>query len=360
MKRLSCFLLLVVALLLPLFAETIAIGNGNVLNQGLPIEPIARYSYSQQLFLASEIGLSGLIDSLSFKYSETSNLFFEGIKEWKIWLGHSSRMVMGSWMPLDSLYLVYNGMLSPSYFDGGLPGNGWLHIPLQQSFYYNGNANLVLAVDENTYEYGSSSDDFICTNVSQQRAIQFQSQTTNPNPAEPPVSGFTYKTHRSNLRISLQPQYFAPAMPSPANGATGIDIDTNLSWVSISDYFTLRLGTHPDSLQIIEEHLSQCLWQPTAPFACNRTYYWQVTGNYLGQPYPSAVWSFSTYNDAISPPLNLSGFYDGQVVQLSWQIPQTGTVQYYRIYRNSQPYALCTSTTWNEANVQGGVTYFYN
>ena len=342
-----------------LSAEIVSIGTGTLLNVGLPIEPVARYSYSQQLFLASEIGPGGMIDALSFHYNVNSTLFYNGNKQWKIWLGHSSQSSLNTWIPTTSMVLVYDGILPESSFSAGLPGTGWLNVALNSGFNYNGYDNLLLAVDENTNEYGNTSDDFYCTNSGQQLAIQFQSASINPDPENPPATGFNLKTQRSNLKISIQAVHYYPVLPYPANNATGIPIDGDFSWTSVCSGFSLELGTHPDSLMLVASNLTLPLWQSTSPLDYNKHYYWKVTGTYQNQPYPSPLWSFTTCSDAISPPRNLSASAVGLSVQLNWQDPVNGTVQYYRLYRNSALLSSTPNTSWLDTNVQAGNTYYY-
>ena len=105
MKRVMRFLVF-----LPLICggEMISIGEGTVLHQGLPIEPVARYSYSQQLYMASEIGVGGVIDTLYFHYQVSSSLFKPGNKDLKVYLGHTDRSTLPNWIPVDSLSLVFS------------------------------------------------------------------------------------------------------------------------------------------------------------------------------------------------------------------------------------------------------------
>jgi hypothetical protein len=186
--------------LLNLEAQVLTIGAGTVLHQGLPIEPVARFSYTQQLFHASQIGISGDITQISFQYHVQSNLFYNGNKEWSIYLGHSSLSQMQDWVPITQLSPVFEGILPQDNFGGGLPGSGWLTIPLHQPFYYDGSSNLIVAVDENTDGAGSTSDDFFCTQMSTIRALNFQSPSINPDPADPPAT-INPKTHLSNIRL---------------------------------------------------------------------------------------------------------------------------------------------------------------
>jgi len=185
-----------------LCADVISIGNGNILHQGLPIEPVARFSYTQQLYYASEIGMPGEITQLEFHYNVQSEGFYQGNKEWKIYLGHSALQELDAWQPISGLSLVYDGVLSYNYFTSGLPGVGWLSIPLQESFQYNGSDNLILAVDENTDGQGSTSDDFFCSQTGYVRGLNFQSMSVNPDPGDPPAT-FNTKYYISNLRLHM-------------------------------------------------------------------------------------------------------------------------------------------------------------
>lgn len=357
-KALSLVLSIVLSLA-ALSAEIITIGTGEVLNQGLPIEPVARYSYSQQLFMPSEIACSGQITSLGFRYHAVSNFFYPGINQWKIWLGHSQRSLMNSWIPLDSLNLVYDNALQVNDFTAGLPGDGWLVITLEQPFFYNGTDRLIVAVDENSSEYGSTSDDFYCTSSGQNYAIQYQNATINPDPDSPPTTGYSLKTHRSNLQIGIEALHYIPVQPLPVNGASGVAINGNLSWTSLCSSFDLKLGTQSDSLQILATGITTTFWQLESPLAFGQQYFWQVIGHQDTQLYPSAIWSFTTLSEPCSPPLNLSGSSDGSGVSLVWQAPSTGSASYYKIYRNSAYLSNSVNTAFWDAAVQQNNTYFY-
>jgi hypothetical protein len=83
------------------------------------------------------------------------------------------------------------------------------------------------------------------------------------------------------------------------------------------------LGTHPDSLQQVVSQTPLTYWQPETPFQFNKTYYWKVNGYINDCVYSSLLWNFTTIAEYISPPQNLSGFYNGSAAQLSWSAPKT-------------------------------------
>lgn len=357
-KALGLCLLLCLGLVLA-SAETVFIGSEQVINQGLPFEPVARYSYSQQLFTPSEIGSSGQISAIGFQYIVSSSYFYEATKQIKLWLGHSNRSNLQSWIPLDSLAMVYDNTLQPNDFTGGLPGSGWLQITLETPFYYNGMDKLVVAVDENSNDWAGTQDDFYSSFSGQTYAIQFQSATLNPDPQNPPLTGFSLKTHRSNLQLEIAALHYTPVQPYPQNGATGVPIGGNLSWVSLCSSFSLNLGTHPDSLQSLASGITTNHWQLESPLSYNRQYFWQVIAQQDAQLYPSEIWSFTTVSEPCSPPVNLSGSSDGAGVNLQWQAPVSGLASYYKVYRNSTFLANSLTTAFWDAEVQQGLMYFY-
>ncbi len=340
-------------------AEVITIGYDNYLNQGLPIEPVARFTYSQQLFLPSEIGCSGLIASVAFQYNVVSNLFYNGNKNWKIWMGHTSLAELETWIPVNEMQVVFDNIIPESAFTNGLPGTGWLIINLEEPFYYNGMDALIISVDENSFDSGSTTDDFFCSFCPYHYAIQYLHNTINPDPNAPPETGWTLKNYRSNIQLFIEAQYYAPIQPFPADGAVNIALDTNLSWVSSCSSFSLFLGTHPDSLIQVINHTPNNYWQPDNPFLYHKTYYWQVIGYTNEIEYPSAVWIFSTITEQISPPQNLTGVYNGYAAELNWNPPQTNNQHHYRLYRNASFYATTTNSSYCDDHIQAGQSYYY-
>ena len=157
----------------------VMIGNGTVVGQRLPINAFFGYSYSQVIYLASEIGASGDINAISWSFNGTS---LTNSNDWTIYLGHTTKTEFDSnsdWIPIGELTQVYSGeFTSPT-------GPGWITIPISD-FPYDGTSNLVIAVDENKPLYNASADDFHCTAVSGNRGILYFSDQTNPDPASPP------------------------------------------------------------------------------------------------------------------------------------------------------------------------------
>lgn len=172
-----------------LFAQHIEIGYADIINTGLPIEPMARYSYSQQILYPGDIAYNGQITKISFHYQISSQNFLEANKDWRIFIGHCTQNIITDWIDVSAMSQVFNGSLQEEWFLGGMTGNGWLQIPLDNSFFYNGNSNLLIAVSEHNSSIGNNSDDFLSWPVTNNRARKYVSMSDNPDPYNPPSTG---------------------------------------------------------------------------------------------------------------------------------------------------------------------------
>ncbi len=356
-------LTLLLAAALYLGAETVQIGTGSVVNQSLTVEAFRSYSYSQQLYRADEINTAGLISSLSFQYSVASPDFLASNAAWQVWLGHAVQDSLSNWVPGDNLSLVYDGLLSPDDFDGALPGQGWLSLDLATPFFYDGAANLVIAVDENSPLGGYTADEFFCSSDPGVRGIVFTSNDINPDPAAPPpppAPGFFYARNAfPNLRLEITPYSLPPWHPQPADQATGVPVDTSLQWQSNASTFELLFGPDPQSLSTVAQGLTEPQWNFPEPLALLTSYYWQVLAQEAGETYHGPVWSFTTAGEGIGPPQNLSAYFSTDHIQLNWEAPATGVPSHYRVIRNGVFLATTPDLQYQDYEVAPGQLHYY-
>ena len=246
-------LLLLISILFPALAfSQVIVGTGTNESQAIPIEAYYGYSYSQTVYLASEIGSSGTITSLSYYYSGFSSLP-NSDDDIQIYMSESTRTSFASgtdWEPVASMTMVFSG----SFPAPTTPGvDEWLTVTLTTPFSYSGTDNLIVGVDANEAGYDSSSDDFHCSPSSTGRSIYYRSDSTNPNPASPPF-GSTI-SYIANITLGgLVPS----AVPNcsenniPADGATDLAFECGaavmLSWDPASggaapDMYDVYFGT---------------------------------------------------------------------------------------------------------------------
>jgi hypothetical protein len=161
----------------------------------LPITSCYAYTYSQQIFLASEINSSGNITSLSFYLDPaTSTASFGNSVDWVVYLGHTSKTSFAStsdWDDYSNLTQSYSGVVTFPAEDN------WFTITLDTPFAYNGTDNLILAVDENTSSWNCTMY-WQKTDTPDDKGIYYRSDSTNPDPASPPATATGIVSYRTN------------------------------------------------------------------------------------------------------------------------------------------------------------------
>jgi hypothetical protein len=178
----------------PIFVQ---VGDGTAVSEELPIEPYYGYSYSNVIYLAAEIFATGDITGVQYQYQ--SNAGFGDPDDIVIWLGHTtqSEFIDGDdWIDNTTMTEVFNGQLAFPASAGD-----WFQITFPVPFTYNGTDNLVIAWDENTTGYHSSSDDFFCTATTPIRGICYYNDSTNPDPLAPPTAN-AVRNFIANVRLN--------------------------------------------------------------------------------------------------------------------------------------------------------------
>ena len=171
----------------------ITIGDGT-LNVGfLPTNTYFRYSYTQQIYLASEIGGKSVIDRIFLQYTYSK----EDTRNIDIYMGNTSKSSFTSgsdYVPLTEMSLVYSGTI---IFNNA---SEWLEISLDSPFAYDGISNLVIAFDDNTGSYQYSGSKFKSHNVADNKSIYKDSDSENYDPSSP-KSG-SVAAIRNNIKLS--------------------------------------------------------------------------------------------------------------------------------------------------------------
>ena len=121
----------------------IAIGEGTSTTSYLPTNSCYNYSYSQQIFLASEMGGPNNIHSVAFDVNSIQS----SSRQISIYLMHTSA-ASGDWLTATNAQLVYNGTFNLVV--------GWNTIDFTTPFQYNGTDNLALIVIDATGSYSCS------------------------------------------------------------------------------------------------------------------------------------------------------------------------------------------------------------
>ncbi|MDC0869817.1 fibronectin type III domain-containing protein [Flavobacteriaceae bacterium] len=196
MKKIT--LLLMLLLTTTLSFSQVSIGGGDD-GDGFntpPISPYYGYSYSQSIYLASEIGTSGDITSIEYALNAGSD-FTSADDNVDVWIGHTAITTFDSttdWVDVSTLsHVLIDGTVTVN--------NNVLTITFNSSFAYNGTDNIVIAVDANEPGYGSSSAFVLSTNgPTVGLTLDQRSDSTNSDPASPAAG--TLKQNRGNITFN--------------------------------------------------------------------------------------------------------------------------------------------------------------
>lgn len=173
----------------------VAIGEGTGSTYYLPVDNYFKYSYTQQIFDASEIGSAGTISAVSFQYKYST----PNSKKTRVnmYLGHTNKSEFASttdYVSFNDLQLVYSGEL--------VCNTGWNTFTFDAPFEYNGTDNLVLVVDDNSNDYNSSSYVFYSHTTTGYKSIYHHSDSQNADPQTPP-SASGRLMYRNNVKFQM-------------------------------------------------------------------------------------------------------------------------------------------------------------
>ena len=176
----------------------VTIGSGSSTNAYIPTYAYYKYSLTEQIFTAAEIGQSGTITAISFKVSNAKST----TRTLAVYMKHTTKTSFTSkkgWEAVSSSNLVYSGSVTFS-------ASGWTTITLNTPFEYIGTNNLLLAVDDNTGSYVSSSSDspkFYVYSTGANRALRVYSDNTNYNPSSPSSYSGSYVTSNNQVMLTM-------------------------------------------------------------------------------------------------------------------------------------------------------------
>ena len=225
----------------------VTVGNGTNVNEELPIEPYYGYSYSQSIYNSSLINASGSITGVT--YFATPGTTLANSSEWVLYIGVTSVdefSSTNSWIPITELTQVYSATTSIS--------DGVVSLTFDSPFEYDGNSNLVIAVEENQGGYDSSTHDFYCTPADTSVSLIYYNDTTNPDPNMPPTG---------QLRNFLPNIVFEGITQSCSTPSISLDLLTgttaSFSWtaadVDTFEYALQEAGNeNPESGTLISEN----------------------------------------------------------------------------------------------------------
>ena len=290
----------------------------------LPVNNAYRYSYTQQLILASELSGAGDVSSISFLYDSPERMIDKN--NCTIYMGHTT---LGSFaspsdtVPYTSLQVVYIGSLNCS--------QGWTRILLGTPFAYNGTDNLVIAIDDNsarshtyTFAFASSETNYPMSLVyyGNYDDIDCTSLTSLP----PYVVERTVLDYRNVFNIEICPpnECPRPRLRTPRVRAN----DVTMHWNNTSDSYLVGYRLTGSDRWIEDNILTTDTFFTLTNYYFDSDYVYHVR-QYCGEGVSN--WSIGTFNTAEIPCLPPLGLHllnvSNQSASFAW-IPEDNNISY--------------------------------
>ena len=213
------------------FAEGIYIGDGGTAtSQYLPSYSYYKYSLTQQIYTAEEIGMAGIINSIAFK-----NTGAEKTRTYNMYMLLTDKDTFESgtdWVAMSENDLVFEGQLT---FEVGQ----WTTITLETPFYYDGISNLIVGVADVTGAYSNSPHMTCLVFEAPSQAIRAYRDNSVYDITNPGVNG-TVMDVKNQIVLNISNGSFCE---KPSNFvADDIQADqVHLTWEGGSGYYNLEI-----------------------------------------------------------------------------------------------------------------------
>ena len=142
--------------------DVVGIGDGTNTTYQFPVNSLYKYSFTEMIYTSEEVGTAGLITSIGFHFNGNNVLNRSVV----VYMKNVSRSTFASATDYEGVTLadiVYTGAFMSEAVDG------WVTITLDTPFFYDGNSNLMIAIDDNTgswssryFYYTSTTDAGLC------------------------------------------------------------------------------------------------------------------------------------------------------------------------------------------------------
>ena len=215
----------------------VTVGTGTTSNQYLPVSSSRRYSLSEQIYTADELGNAGTITGVDIYFAGTSNVT-RTLVVYMVSTAKSSFSSTTDWIKPTSANIVYSGSYT-------FTASSWNTITFTTPFVYDGTNNVAFIVDDNTGSTGTMS--FYVTSTSSYQALYYrpsqQNSTTNYSPESITASGTRVQSKNSAIFHITQQQVVPLACESVPTDVTVSNItpySATVSWSGEADSYNLR------------------------------------------------------------------------------------------------------------------------
>ena len=167
----------------------VVIGTGTGTNNYLPTNASYKYSMTQQIYTAEELGAAGNILSIGFIKNNTAECA-RNLDIYMVSTEKSGYTGTKDWVPVTAANKVFSGTVN-------FVNNDWTTITLDVPFSYDGESNVAIMVDDNTASAGTSTP--FLSFPAESQALRISSRNTNYNVSYSYTG--TVSTSKNQLRI---------------------------------------------------------------------------------------------------------------------------------------------------------------
>ena len=295
----------------------VEIGSGESTNVYLPSYSFYRYSLSQQIYTAAEIGQVGTVYSVSF-YNDGATK----TRTYDMYLVHTNKTnFSGSsdWVPVTATDRVFSGEMV-------MTAGEWTTFELTAPFTYNGIDNLLLVMDDNTGSWTSSPQMACKVFDATEQAIRIYNDDTNYNPYNPSEYSGTVLDVKNQIQLGFVPIYcHKPTALTVFN--LGISSAT-ISWTEMGTATAWQICLNDDEAHLINVTSTNYTFTSLTP---GTTYSVKVRAN-CGSSDGVSEWkeaTFTTYPCEVSD-LSAMATIDGKA-NISWYSHSSSFDLRYRI-----------------------------
>ena len=173
----------------------ISIGSGTTTSYYLPTFESYRYSLSEQIYTANEVGGAGTITTIAF-YSSSQKAITRSIDIYLKNTDKSEFTSLTDWENVSTLYRVFSGNVS-------FNTSGWTTINLTTPFEYDGASNVLVCVDDHTGQGLDSYNRFYTYSTGSNRALAtFRDGSAAFNPATANIYSGTRFTYNNQIKFT--------------------------------------------------------------------------------------------------------------------------------------------------------------
>jgi hypothetical protein len=200
-----------------LVGGNITIGDGSTTTSYLPEYCLYNYSYTQQIFLASEMNGEAEINSIAFNATEINN----ANRNLQIYLMHTTAANSNTWLSANNAQQVYSGSTTLT--------TGWNTFNFTTPFQYNGTDNLVVIMIDATGSW--SGTNYFLSHNTDGNLSRYNYQDSNPySTTSTPVDG-TSSNIRNDVIFGV-PCDSTSTCAAPNVYVTGVNAESiNIAWV---------------------------------------------------------------------------------------------------------------------------------